>query len=144
MPRVKGGAAELNRLLDTSYIAGMKDGQHQDTAEKGAWMVVEALGWKIAEGDWRTSEEFVACAEREKAVDVTENFIRVRVRRPGEFQPDTFRTITLSKRQGIQAVIGRLKGKQTTERQSILFRREKGWTSRTAVKWVKDHGMTSV
>ncbi len=71
-------------------------------------------------------------------VDVTENYIRVRVRDPSDFEKDSFRTIWISKKRGIKAVIGRPKGKKTTEVQSFLFDKKK-WTKKEALEWVKKH-----
>lgn len=144
MPRVKDGAIELNRLLESSFIAGAKGGQLQDQAEKGAWMVAEAFGWKKSATEWRTAEEYERYEGREKRIDVTPNFIRVRVRNPRDFKKGSFRTVTLNKRRGIYAVMGRLKGQTTLTRQAILFERKKGWNKKNAEKWVRDHGMKPV
>jgi len=74
------------------------------------------------------------------APDVTENTIRIRVRDPGDFQDDSFRTITIGdKGDGIQATIGKLKGEDSTTVQSYVFSREK-WTPARAQSWVDDHG----
>jgi len=71
-------------------------------------------------------------------VDITENTIRVRVRDPGDFQKESFRTITISASDGIQAVIGRLKGETSTTVQTYLFDKKK-WTEEKAVNWVEEH-----
>lgn len=71
------------------------------------------------------------------APDVTENYVRMRQRDPGEFEDDSLRTITLNERDGIRAVIGKLKGETSTTVQSYLFDRSKGWTSERAKAWVK-------
>lgn len=142
MPIVKDGALELNRLLQATMAAELEAGRTELDAEKSAWDMAEVLGWRREDNTWKTAGEFAEWTE--KRVDVTPNFIRVRVRRPGDFTPGSFRFIDLSKRRGIRAVIGRLKGKTTTARQSIVFDRKKGWTAKTAEKWVRDHGMTPV
>ena len=72
-------------------------------------------------------------------VDVGENLIRVRVRQPGEFQEGTFRTITISAKEGIKAVIGRPEGESKTAIQAYLFDKDK-WDKDRAVAWVKEHG----
>lgn len=78
--------------------------------------------------------------EGKPAPDVTENTIRIRVRPSGDFQEGTFRTINIgAKDNGIQAVIGRLKGEETTTIQSYIFDKEK-WTVARARAWVKEHG----
>jgi ATP-dependent Clp protease protease subunit len=48
-------------------------------------------------------------------------------------------TITLSEKQGIKAVIGKPKGKKTTEIQNYLFSKEKGWTLEKAKTWFEKH-----
>jgi len=67
----------------------------------------------------------------------TQDFIRSGHRNPEEFEPDSLRTITLSEEEGIQAVIGKPKGQNTTEVVSYLFRKEKGWTLEKAKEWFK-------
>src|SRR3990170_1861002 len=71
-------------------------------------------------------------------VDVTKNYIRIRIKSPSLFQKDSFRTIDISKSRGIKAVIGKLRGKSTTTVQSYLFDRTK-WSVKEAKKWIKDH-----
>ena len=78
--------------------------------------------------------------EEKPAPDVTENTIRIRVRNPKDFQEGSFRTINIGdKDNGIQAVIGLLKGKTTTTIQSYIFDKKK-WTAKRAQDWVKEHG----
>ena len=74
------------------------------------------------------------------APDITENYIRVRIRDPKTIVEGSFRTITISESQGIKAVIGKLKKDPTgpTKVQSVLFDKEK-WTSSEAMKWVEEH-----
>lgn len=73
-------------------------------------------------------------------VDVTDKFIRIRIKDPDLFVADSFRTITLSEKDGIQAVIGKLKTKPSgnTEVQAYLFDKAK-WTVERAKKWVEDN-----
>lgn len=73
----------------------------------------------------------------------TEDKIHVRVRNPKLFTEGSFRTITISAKEGIQAVIGRLKGETTTTIQKYMFDKAKGWTIPKAVAWVKEHGKAS-
>jgi len=78
--------------------------------------------------------------EEKPEPEETENTIRIRVKDPGGFQEGSFRTITIDKGRGIQAVIGRLKGETTTTVQAYLFNKEKGnWTIAKAQAWVKEH-----
>jgi len=67
----------------------------------------------------------------------TDDFIRSGHRNPEEFEPDSLRTITLSEEEGIKGVIGKPKGKKTTEVVSYLFSKEKGWTIEKAKEWFK-------
>lgn len=71
-------------------------------------------------------------------VDVTENYIRVRVKDPDLFQEDSFRTIDISEDEGIKAVIGKLEGETKTTVQAYLFDKEK-WDKERAVAWVEEH-----
>jgi hypothetical protein len=49
------------------------------------------------------------------------------------------RTITLSEEEGIKAIIGKPKGKDTTEVQSYLFDRSKTWNLDKAKEWFEQH-----
>jgi hypothetical protein len=69
----------------------------------------------------------------------TEQFIRSGHRDPAEFQSDTLKTITLSEKEGIKAVIGKPKRKDTMEVQSYLFEKDKGWTVEKAKEWFEKH-----
>lgn len=72
-------------------------------------------------------------------VEITKNEIRIRVKRPGAFQEGSFRSMTLKGIRGIRVIIGRPKGKTTTETQSFRFDKSI-WTAKRAEKWVRDHG----
>jgi len=67
------------------------------------------------------------------------DYIRSGHRNPDEFQPDTFRTITLSSEEGIKAVIAKPKGKHAMEVTSYLFEKNKGWTLEKAKEWFEQH-----
>jgi hypothetical protein len=69
----------------------------------------------------------------------TEQFIRSGHKNPAEFQPDTLKTVTLSEKEGIKAVIGKPKGKEAMESQSYLFDKNKGWTMEKAQAWFAQH-----
>lgn len=78
--------------------------------------------------------------EKKPEPEETEETIRIRVKDPGGFQEDSFRTISIDEDRGIQAVIGRLEGETTTTVQAYLFNKEKGdWTVATARAWVDEH-----
>ncbi|MCJ7560344.1 hypothetical protein MUO79_06960 [Candidatus Bathyarchaeota archaeon] len=72
--------------------------------------------------------------------DEGEDYIRSGHRNPDDFQSDSMRTITISEEEGIKAVIGKPKGKDTTEVQSYLFDKAKGWTVEKAKAWFEKHG----
>jgi hypothetical protein len=69
----------------------------------------------------------------------TEKYIRSGHRDAEEFQEDTLKTITLNEEEGIKAVIGKPKGKDTMEVVSYLFEKDKGWTLEKAKKWFEKH-----
>ena len=71
-------------------------------------------------------------------VDVTDDYIRVRVRDQGDFEEDSFRTVVLSEKDGIKSVQGHLKGETTMTIQSYLFDKDK-WSKEEAVSWVEKH-----
>lgn len=60
-------------------------------------------------------------------------------RSPDDFEKDSFHTITISAEEGIKAVIGKPKGKDTTEVQSYLFAKDKDWTVEKAKAWFEKH-----
>jgi len=68
-----------------------------------------------------------------------EDFVHSGHRSQDEFQPNAFRTITLSEEEGIKAVIGKPRGKHTTEVVSYLFDKKKGWTINKAKAWFEEH-----
>lgn len=74
------------------------------------------------------------------APDITENYIRIRIRDPRTIVEGSFRTITISEQRGIKAVIGKLKSNPDggTKIQSVLFEKNK-WTTQEAVAWVNEH-----
>jgi len=57
----------------------------------------------------------------------TEEFIRSGHRDPNEFESNSLRTIWISEKEGVKAVIGKPKGKTTTEVVSYLFLKEKNF-----------------
>jgi len=72
--------------------------------------------------------------------DVTENYIRIRIRDPKTIVEGSFRTIIISASQGIKAVIGKLKSDPngSTKVQSVLFDKKK-WDTKRATTWVREH-----
>jgi len=69
----------------------------------------------------------------------TDQYIRSGHRSPEDFEQDSLRTITLSEEEGIKAIIGKPKGKDTTEVQSYLFDRSKTWNLDKAKEWFEQH-----
>jgi len=69
----------------------------------------------------------------------TEEFIRSGHRDPGEFEPNSLRTIWITEKEGIKAVIGKPKGETTTQVVSYLFLKEKGWNLERAKAWFHEH-----
>ncbi len=83
-----------------------------------------------------------------KPVEVTENYIRIRVKDPDLFIEESFRIVMISTAKGIKAVMGKLKEPPEGQAgsmvaQSYLF--DKGrWTVAEAETWVKDHGKEAI
>lgn len=73
--------------------------------------------------------------------EVTEKYVRIRVRDPDLFVDGSFRTIVLSADEGIHAVIGKLKSdpEGATVIQNYMFELAKDWTMEKAQAWVKKH-----
>jgi hypothetical protein len=73
--------------------------------------------------------------------EVTENYVRIRVRDPNLFVDGSFRTIVLSADQGIHAIIGKLKSDPngSTVIQNYMFELAKAWTMEKAQAWVAQH-----
>ena len=69
----------------------------------------------------------------------TEQNIRSGHRNPEGFQKETLKTISLSEKEGIKAVIGKPLGKHSMEIQSYLFDKDKGWTIKKAKDWFEKH-----
>ena len=74
-------------------------------------------------------------------VDVNDEYIRIRVRDPGDFVDSSFRTVTLSEDQGIYSVMGKLKSDPDGSMvvQNYMFKKDKGWDEDKAKAWVKKH-----
>jgi hypothetical protein len=73
--------------------------------------------------------------------EVTEKYVRIRVREPDLFVDGSFRTIVLSAKDGVHAVIGKLKSDPQggTVIQNYMFELAKDWTMEKAQAWVKGH-----
>ncbi len=68
----------------------------------------------------------------------TEKSITSSHRTPEEFE-GILKVIPLDEKIGIQAVVGKPKGKNTVEIQSYLFSKDKGWTMDKAKEWFNQH-----
>lgn len=99
------------------------------------WGMNPATGVMSAKAEDEPTEEKPAEA---KPVEETENYIRIRIKDPDDFQEGSFITKTLSEEQGIKAVMGRLPDEETLTIQTYLFDKEK-WTVETAQAWVDEH-----
>jgi hypothetical protein len=71
--------------------------------------------------------------------EISDQYIRSGHRNPEEFEPNSLRTIVLSEKDGIKAVVGKPKGKNKMEVQSYLFDVSKGWTLEKAKAWFEEH-----
>jgi hypothetical protein len=73
--------------------------------------------------------------------EVTEKYVRIRVRDPALFVDNSFRTVVWSADQGIHAVVGKLKSNPSdgTAVQNYMFELAKDWTMEKADAWVKEH-----
>jgi hypothetical protein len=71
--------------------------------------------------------------------EISDQYIRSGHRSPEEFEPNSLRTIVLSEKDGIKAVVGKPKGKDKMEVQSYLFDVSKGWTVEKAKAWFEEH-----
>jgi len=71
-------------------------------------------------------------------IDISDEYIRIRVAQAGSFEDNSFRISWISQDEGIKAVVGRKKGEEGTSVQSLLFVKDK-WTVERAKKWVTDH-----
>jgi len=92
-------------------------------------------------GRERALERLTKLLAAEVKVEETEDYIEIPVKDAGDFVDDSFRTITLSEDEGIQAVIGKLKSDPDgpTHVQKYRFDKEKGWTMAKAKAWVEEH-----
>jgi hypothetical protein len=73
--------------------------------------------------------------------EVTDKYVRIRVRDPALFIDNSFRTVVWSADQGIHAVVGKLKSNPSggTAVQNYRFELAKDWTMEKAEAWVKEH-----
>lgn len=79
------------------------------------------------------------------APETSGDYIIIRVKDPGYFDPDSFRTIDISAAKGIKATVGCKKGEYSdgkcnvgTEVQRYLFDKDK-WSEADAQAWVDEH-----
>jgi hypothetical protein len=70
----------------------------------------------------------------------SEGYIRSGHRNLDEFKPHSFRTIWISQKEGIKAIVGKPKGNHGMEIASFLFDTSKGWTVENAKAWFEQHG----
>jgi hypothetical protein len=77
-------------------------------------------------------------------VDVTDDFVWITVRDAGSFVPSSFRQITISEEQGINARIGKLQSdpQGSTVVQAYYFKKSQ-WSVSESEVWVKNHKRSS-
>jgi cation transport regulator len=95
----------------------------------------EAKNYNAATEELELDEVFLEEAYEPR---ITENYVRLRQIPPEKFDQDSFRTITISEKKGIKAVIGNLKGETKTTIQAYLFQKDK-WSVKEAETWVDKH-----
>lgn len=72
-------------------------------------------------------------------IDVTDNYIRVRIRSPKLFVENSFRTVWISKNNGIKSIMGKLvEDKSKIKVQSYLFEASK-WDEEKVNQWIKSN-----
>jgi hypothetical protein len=76
----------------------------------------------------------------ESRIDITKNYIRIRIKESKEFVQESFKTIILSDKEKIKAIIGKLTSDPTgsTHIQAVLFSKD-SWDKDKAKKWVKEN-----
>lgn len=72
-------------------------------------------------------------------IDVTENYIRIRIADTSDFQPESYRTIDIDADKGIKSTIGKLKSETKTTTLNFMFDKTQ-WSTEEAKSWVLDHG----
>lgn len=141
---IKGGFAPESSIGYDTIQSEMIEEEDADGNEIATRLLKELRLWEYSSVIWGMNPATTTVSAKEKKpVDVTENTIRIRVKDPDDFQQDSFRTITISEDDGIQAVIGKLEGETTTTTQTFIFDKEK-WTTATAQSWVDEHEDKSV
>ncbi len=68
---------------------------------------------------------------------ISDKYWGFRVRNPDDFEKDSFRTIRIT--DGVNAIVGRLKGQKTMTIQSLRFKTEKFKTEKEVQKWIEEH-----
>lgn len=116
--------------------------------EIAGWVLEEGSTWASDTNDPEASPEDSTEKDTKPEPEETENTIRIRVRDPKDFVEDSFKTITISKKKGIKAVIGKLKEDPDgpTHIQSYIFDKsceneenKCDWTVEEAQEWVDEH-----
>lgn len=105
--------------------------------DAGDEQVIEIVADVSENGNGQHADEEIEIAE---TVDVTANTIRIRQIDPDKFNKGSFRMKRLTN--GVQAVVGRLKGSTKTTVQSLVFDRKKFDVAK-AKSWAKNHGFRS-
>ncbi len=138
---VKGGYAPESSIgydaIRTEFVK--EDGP--DSKERTVRELKELRLWEYSNVVFgmNLATDVLSAKDAKPAPDVTENAIRIRVRPPGEFQEDSFRTISIgAEDNGIQATVGKLEGEDGMTVQAYIFDREQ-WDVEEAQAWVDEH-----
>lgn len=77
--------------------------------------------------------------------DETDEYIRHRVREPGQFRDDTFRTVTVKRdKPRVMSIMGKLKSNEGKDDdpmtvQNVMFPKADDWTMESAKSWMSEH-----
>jgi hypothetical protein len=160
--RIKAELVFLKDRCSPKFLQSIKDGEVRSVSigfffdlvpesgefngERYDYVQRDILIDHVAVGSWLGRCGYPACGigvDRLFTVDPwekTEEYIRSGHRNPDEFVEGSLRTIWLSKKEGIKAIIGKPKSNPDhTEVQSYLFLKSKGWTIAKAKAWFKEH-----
>lgn len=143
---VVNAAARLNQ---TQMSPADKDGvkQHlakhyEDFGEKAPWEKSVELWEEFSEDPYSLDDDDIVqlFSDIVQRPETTDNYHHIPVKSARLFIKESFRTITISEKEGIKAVIGKLKSDPDgpTHIQKYLFDVDK-WTLEEAKQWVKEH-----
>lgn len=147
-------------LKTTRFAPDSEEGKQGITRRYDKWLLLEysdvpvpsnpeALQIAISKGllAGKNAADFTIILAVEKpGWDETDAMFRFRVRDPGLFREDTFRTVPIQRnRPRVNSVMGKLKRNEGNEEdpmtvQNLMFLKEDGWELAAAKEWVAAHG----